>query len=217
MDRILRSEAFHKGVRKKNFKATETFKRGAGGIGKVIIGAAMCLLLLMICMGINAGAGYFDALEMKKTEAHMIAQSARAAGADENCAVILRAKEIWHTAQRQIDYELDMLSRVVYFEAGSSYLSQRHRELVACVVLNRCKDSRFPDTIEENVYRKGQYACAKSLYTVTREQIPEYCFDAARRAAYGEVLCPGEVIYQSQAKQGKSVYERCGNTWFCYG
>ena len=187
------------------------------GTGRYIIGALISFGIALIFLAAGSSAAYFDALEETKAEAHIIAQNARAMGADESDPVILGAKEIWHEAQNKIDYELDMIARVVYFEAGSSWLSQRRRELVAAVLINRCFDTRFPDTVEENIYRKGQYACAGRLYSVTREQIPDYCYSAAYNAAYGLVECPAGVIFQAQFKQGAGVYEKHGNTYFCFG
>lgn len=180
------------------------------------LGAAVIFAFTLVSAAAGTQSTYFAELEAKKQEAHMIAQEARSQGAGEEHERILAAKQMWREAQDEIDYELDMLARVVYFEAGSKTLSDRHRELVACVVINRCMDIRYPATIKENVYKKGQYACAKRLYSVTREQIPEYCYDAAYRAAYGLTKCPENVIYQSQFKQGK-IYEICGNTYFCFG
>ncbi|MBR2743349.1 MAG: cell wall hydrolase [Clostridia bacterium] len=177
--------------------------------------ALMIITAALACGG--AQAGYFDAKEAIKAEAHTAAENARTLGASESDGVILAAKTLWQQAQDEINDELDMLARVVYFEAGSSWISDRHQQLVACVLLNRCADSRFPDTIEANIYRKGQYACAGRLYSVSESNIPARCYDNARAAAYGEVDCPPDVIFQAQFRQGRGVYERDGNTYFCYG
>lgn len=174
-------------------------------------------LTLISCFIIQSNAGYFDVYEAQKAEAHTIAEISRKAGMNENCGEIQQAKAMYDEAQASIDKALDMLARVVYFEAGSSELTERHRGLVAAVVLNRCADERFPNTIESVINQKGQYACANKLYSVSKEQIPEYCYTAAKAAAYGEIECPPEVIYQSQGKQGTGVYERHFNTWFCFG
>lgn len=180
---------------------------------------AMCLMGLAIALAVsgNAHAGYFDAHEAQKNEAHATAEAARARGAAETDPTIRAAQTAWWEAQNAIDDELDMLGRLVYFEAGSSWLSDRHQQLVACVLLNRCADARFPATIGGNINKKGQYACANKLYSVSRESIPPRCFDNARAAAYGAVVCPTDVIYQAQFKQGRGTYEKHGNTYFCYG
>lgn len=186
-------------------------------IGDVTKWITSGLIVVLLALAVHGYAGYFDELEEKKTQAHASAQAARMAGMPEDAAVIVEAQAQWHEAHAQIERELDMLARVVYFEAGSDWLSDRHQQLVACVVLNRCADERFPDTIEENVYKDGQYACAEKLYSVTREQIPERCYINAAKAAYGLVECSDDVVYQAQFKQGTGTYEKHGNTWFCYG
>lgn len=145
-----------------------------------------------------------------------MAEAARELGYGEDSVIITEAKAHYASAQDEIDTELDLLGRVVYFEAGSSWISDRHQQLVACVVLNRCADSRFPATISENVYKRGQYACAGRLYSISRDKIPARCFDNAKAAAYGAVECPASVVWQAQFKQGKGTYEKIGNTYFCY-
>ena len=183
---------------------------------RIVIAIIAVCVILIIAMCVQAGAGYFDAAENRKTAAHQMAEAARELGYGEDSAIITEAKAHYNAAQDEIDTELDMLGRVVYFEAGSYWISDRHQQLVACVVLNRCADSRFPATIKDNVYKRGQYSCASKLYTISREKIPARCFDNAKAAAYGAVECPTGVIYQAQFKQGRGTYERIGNTYFCY-
>lgn len=184
----------------------------------VILAAVVAVAVIVWAAGsCSASAGYFDAAEAKKAAAHQMAEAARELGYGEDSEIITAAKGHYEAAQSEIDGELDMLARVVYFEAGSSWISDRHQQLVACVLLNRCADGRFPSTIEGNVYKRGQYACAGRLYSVTAAQIPARCYDNAKAAAYGAVECPPDVIFQAQFKQGRGVYERSGNTYFCRG
>lgn len=181
----------------------------------VALGAVIAVAALSV--GGSADAGYFDAQEQRKAATHQMAEAARELGYTEDSAIIQAAKEHYNAAQDEIDTELDMLGRVVYFEAGSSWISDRHQQLVACVVLNRCADERFPATISDNVYKRGQYACAGKLYSVSRDKIPERCFNNAKMAAYDYVECPSGVVWQAQFKQGRGIYEKSGNTYFCWG
>ena len=181
---------------------------------KVIAIAA--LIAVVAALG-TAEAGYFDAHEARKEAAHQMAEAARELGYAEDSVIITEAKAHYNAAQDEIDAELDMLGRVVYIEAGSSWISDRHQQLVACVVLNRCADERFPATIKDNVYKRGQYACASRLYSVSRDKIPDRCYTNAKAAAYGQVECPVNVVWQAQFKQGRGTYERIGNTYFCWG
>lgn len=180
----------------------------------VALGAVIAVAALSV--GGSADAGYFDAQEQRKAAAHQMAEAARELGYTEDSAIIQAAKEHYNAAQDEIDTELEMLGRVVYFEAGSSWISDRHQQLVACVVLNRCADERFPETIKDNVYKRGQYACAGKLYSISRDKIPTRCFNNAKMAAYDCVECPPGVVWQAQFKQGRGTYEKIGNTYFCY-
>lgn len=182
----------------------------------LIVALIIIALVVFIAKGCAADAGYFDAAEQRKATAHQMAEAARELGYAEDSVIIQEAKEHYNAAQDEIDAELDMLGRVVYFEAGSSWISDRHQQLVACVVLNRCADERFPATISDNVYKRGQYACAGKLYSISRDKIPDRCFNNAKMAAYDYVECPGEVVWQAQFKQGRGTYEKIGNTYFCY-
>lgn len=49
------------------------------------------------------------------------------------------------------------LARIVYAEAGSSWITDAHQRDVASVVMNRVLDSRFPNTIEGVINAPGQY------------------------------------------------------------
>lgn len=187
-------------------------------IPTVLVAAAVAVAVIVWVAGsCSASAGYFDGQEQRKAAAHTMAEAARELGYTEDSAIITEAKAHYYSAQSEIDAEIDLLARVVYFEAGSSWISDRHQQLVACVLLNRCADSRFPDTIKGNVYRKGQYACSGRLYSVSAAQIPTRCYTNAKAAAYGWVECPEGVIFQAQFKQGRGVYEKIGNTYFCLG
>lgn len=174
-------------------------------------------LTLAVCLSGAASAHYFDEQEQQKAEAHSTAELARAAGMPEGCDIIVDAQARWWEAQMDIDRQLDLLTRVVWFEAGSNWLSDRHQQLVAQVVLNRIADPRFPDTMEGVVYARGQYSCASRLYSIPWYKITQRCYDNARAAAYGMVECPANVVYQSGVRQGKGLYEFHYNTYFCYG
>ena len=175
--------------------------------------AAICLTALTG----GASALYFDGQEARKAGAHAVAETARAYGYTETSAVIQTAQADWWQAQAEIDEQVDLLARVIWFEAGSSWISDRQQQLVACVVLNRCADPRFPATISGVVYQRGQYSCASRLYSISKMNIPARCYANARLAAYGAVDCPVNVIYQAAFCQGTGVYEKGYRTFFCYG
>lgn len=80
-------------------------------------------------------------------------------------------------AEEQYCDDLQLLGCIVWAESGNQ--DAHGKELVADVVLNRVDDPRFPDTIREVIFQKGQFstvsngALDRAYYNVTQE-----CFDA---------------------------------------
>ena len=112
--------------------------------------------------------------------------------------------------------DVDLLARLIYCEAGGC--SYRNRQLVGSVVLNRMHSSSYPNTLSGVIYQKGQYSCTGKLYSVTPDSETRQI--AADLLANGSI-CPSNVVYQSQYKQGSGVYEAIASpygttTYFCY-
>ena len=76
------------------------------------------------------------------------------------------------------DAEIELLACLVQAEAGNQ--DQVGKRLVVDVVLNRVYSEDFPNTIDEVIYEKGQFATAKMLDT----QIPT---DDTFEAVYAEL------------------------------
>lgn len=131
-------------------------------------------------------------------------------------------KETEDEKEQKISYtdkELDMLSRIIYAEAGSDCISDEHQQLVGIVVINRINDPRFPDTMEEVIMAKGQYDCIRngSYY----KQPSERAIENAKKVLCGEVVAPSNLIYQAEFPQGYEVYKTFDTPWsttyFCLG
>ena len=54
--------------------------------------------------------------------------------------------------------DLDLLSRLIYAEAGCTWIPDWVQQMVGSVVLNRVESEYYPDTIREVIYQPGQYA-----------------------------------------------------------
>ena len=68
--------------------------------------------------------------------------------ADKSRSIVVRTKEI--------DFDdLYLLARLVESEAGNE--SYETKMMVASVVMNRVADSRFPNSLREVIYQKGQF------------------------------------------------------------
>lgn len=85
---------------------------------------------------------------------------------------------------------------------------------VGSVALNRVAHDSYPDTLEEVLYQKSQYACFRdgNAYrepTELSKEVADYLL------TNGSQL-PSNVIYQAQFKQGSGVYAKIGTEIFCY-
>lgn len=114
-----------------------------------------------------------------------------------------------------IDYsekDLEILAHVLAGEC-QPYSDQEQR-LVGSVVLNRVEHDKYPDTIEEVVFQKGQYSCTKDG-NYYREPTERNWANAKWLLENGSIL-PEYVIFQSGGKQGKNVYLKTEHHYYCY-
>lgn len=180
------------------------------------------LLALLIISFLLMGMSYSH-WTSTQNKVHEIAEIARELGLGEDDPIIQRASYLWLTEEKTIR----ILAKVVFNEAGCSECTDRHQQLVACVVLNRIKSNDFPNTIEEVIAQPKQYT-KKYL-----QNLPNYieadkdmkrCFDNAILAYLGKVDCPENVVYQSEYPDlGTGHYEVYyvsvlgSTTYFSYG
>lgn len=98
-----------------------------------------------------------------------------------------------------------LLAKVITVEMGADWVSDAAQQMVGSVVLNRVKHDRFPDTLKEVVYQRGQYPAAHN--GVLDKCVPTE--QALRNAALlwdnGSIL-PENVVFQAEFKQGTSTY-----------
>ena len=116
--------------------------------------------------------------------------------------------------------DLLLLSRVIYREAGSNWLSEEWKMSVGEVVLNRVASSEFPNTIREVVMQPGQYGGLTKEFKYLRPS--RTCVEIALRLLMGErVLEEPSVVFQSNGHLGSGVYKKLvddqlGVTYLCY-
>ena len=116
--------------------------------------------------------------------------------------------------------DLMLLSKIIYAEAGSGWLSDEWKMCVGEVVLNRVASPEFPDTIAGVLEQPGQYYGKNSRYF--NNLIPnERCVKAAMRLLHGERLMEPAVVFQANFKQGSGTHTACydkqlGWTYFCF-
>jgi hypothetical protein len=120
---------------------------------------------------------------------------------------------------------------VIYKEGGAgSSISDDELMCYGNVVINRTKDSRFPNTIREVLDAEGQYSgfCYKGVFLIDRGdtllelQAIERSFYIGLRVLNGEhgkndegEYCPDTVVWQSNGIQGKIWWHTKSGTYFC--
>lgn len=119
-----------------------------------------------------------------------------------------------YTPTNYTQSDLDLLSRVIYCEAGADWATDEHQLAVGSVVLNRVADSRFPNTISGVVYQKGQYACVPN--GMINRTPSERAVKNARYLLEKGVTIPTNVVWQAQFKQGNGVWKYMQGHYFCY-
>lgn len=208
---------------------------------------SLILILLMAALTIfpaqPARAAEVDELESaiavcgrNMAAAHEMADSARFLGYPEDHFIIkeaqakyasesAKAKELRLRLEeaRKPQYtqeELDLLSRIIYAEAGCTWIPDWVQQMVGSVVLNRVASSVYPNTIREVIYQPGQYG---PVYNGSLWNTPD-----ARTVANAKYLlehgsvCPQNVTGQSGSITGGGVYSSyydsiLGSTiYFCY-
>ena len=116
--------------------------------------------------------------------------------------------------------DLYLLSKIMYAEAGSNWLSDEHRLYVGNVLLNRVASPEFADTIEDCIYSPGQYYPQSSRYFANLRPT-EREVKLAVRLLEGERFMPPSVVFQSNEILGSGVWleikdRLLGSTYFGY-
>ena len=117
--------------------------------------------------------------------------------------------------------DLYLLSKIIYAEAGSEWLSDEWKMCVGEVVLNRVASSEFPDTISDVLFQRGQYYSRSSTYFANLKP-SERCVNIALELLMGErYMNDPSVVFQANFRQGSGVCEHfydayLGSTYFCY-
>lgn len=110
------------------------------------------------------------------------------------------------------DEDLYLLSHVIAGEAN--YCDYSMKLYVGSVVLNRVKSPLFPNTLKGVIFQKGQYQCTWDghYYIEPTDETKEI---AKKLLTEGSAL-PENVIFQAEFKQGKGVYIKHKNMYFCW-
>lgn len=184
--------------------------------------ALLVLVIVLVMSGIKTVRGN-NSLDMDANYALLMAESI--ANGNYNQArhyeTLRNQKKTLLGIQDNITFDnLLLLAKIVHAEAGSDWLTEEHRQLVASVVINRVNSPEFPNTIHNVIYQRGQYAPAGTKYFNNLKPSRKCVFSALKVLASGSVA-PSNVVFQANFKQGSGVYKsiydkRLGTTYFCY-
>lgn len=120
-------------------------------------------------------------------------------------------------------YDLELLARAIYAEAGGDECSDETRVMVGNVILNRMNDPRYPDTIEEVLTQPLQYNTFDKTGVIWKDRASEpdekdaveRAYRCAERVLLGEKLLPDDVIFQSEYIQGTEIVVYQDGMYFC--
>ena len=160
----------------------------------------------------------------QQAAARGIAEQARVLGLPEDDPIIVRAQELWWSAEEARAWDRDLIAATIYHEAWGG-CSDRHRELVGAVVLNRVLSDAWPNSVYEVLTAPRQYAVnpKSKIWWKPRENdtIWRECQNIADRVLAKKVEIDSNVVYQANFRQGSGVYEvhrtSYSVSYFCFG
>lgn len=108
--------------------------------------------------------------------------------------------------------EISLLARLITAETGGTdeYLSY----LTGSVVINRMNNPSFPSTVFGVIYQKNQYECTWNGHIY--RPYTDLAWEVAEELlTYGTTI-PENVLFQAEFEQANGVYQKVGNTYFCW-
>lgn len=121
--------------------------------------------------------------------------------------------------------ELELLALVIYQEAGADACSDKTRQMVGEVALNRVESPRYPDTLRDVLLQPYQYGRLHwtGLVWPERAELPQEAhavaraYDVAEGLLTGVVdrLLPSDAVYQAEFAQGTETLATADGFYFC--
>lgn len=125
--------------------------------------------------------------------------------------------EVWKKQiekEKQLRKDINLTAEVIFWE---NWYTDKNKEAAydtGAVAWNRVKSPKFPNTLEEVLYQKGQYSTTKYFFT---QELPKECYEMAEDIVMnGTPDVPETVLFQATFKQGK-VWKVINGEYFCYG
>lgn len=119
--------------------------------------------------------------------------------------------------------DLELMAIAIYKEAGGDNCTDDTRIKVGIVIINRTKDDRFPDTVEEVLTQYRQYNTfyltgvvwpERASYASEQDAVAR-AYECAERVLLGESLLPEDVVFQAEFIQGTEIVSYQDGIYFC--
>lgn len=173
------------------------------------------IMMLILCQGIFA-VSWFNLKELQinriaSTPAFQIRFMEERAGLDASSFMGMVAEA--SSGQRVVDYSVlerkakytlsqedyDVLLKIVEAEAGCE--DMKGKMLVAGVIMNRVESSKFPNTVKEVVFQRGngtvQFSPVKDG-RLSEVKVSEDTKEAVKRVLYGEDITEGALYFAAR-------------------
>lgn len=121
--------------------------------------------------------------------------------------------------EEQYYEDLDLLAHTIHAENSNEVDGEEACWNTVGVIINRVYDSEYPNNLYDVLYQQGQYECTwnGTLWKEEPTDIEyEIAADALEKLGRGEIIIPREVLFGAEFRQGSGVYEKIGNTYYCY-
>ena len=99
----------------------------------------------------------------------------------------------------------ELLYRIVHHEAGNQDLDGCR--LVCDVVLNRVESKRFPNTVKDVIFQKGQFTTARALYSIDVTSISEKVKNAVDQELGGRRLDGQSLFFARKPVTSVGLYQ----------
>ena len=164
---------------------------------------AMVIIFVVICVLMAQTAAAYDGSRVttaRQDALHQAADILRAAGYAEDSTEIRTLSAAWW----QQEEDLNIIAKVIQYEADPRWCGWEHSVAVGAVVMNRVASPYFPNTVREVVAAPGQYLPA---YTWGFDGISRLSYEAAKAALDGDHDVPADAYWQAQFPQGTSTWK----------
>jgi N-acetylmuramoyl-L-alanine amidase len=161
---------------------------------------------------VNANEKELQDLKARAADEAAKAAAEAAAAAEKAAHEEQLAKGAIHEAYSATAEERRLLAAIIYCEAGNQ--PENGRVAVGNVVLNRVRSRKFPGSIREVVYQRGQFEPAMSGWlgrVLSKNTIPANCYDAADQALAGATPVGNAIFFMRRElhSQGLIIKDHC--------